>query len=83
MSVTHSARSGGIKGIFFLFSLLGDSNEYTQYTIFNIKKNITLNYPKSIAMGFSQETQERVQNSRGKRVIRVRGIKSSTVIVQK
>ena len=30
----------------------GDSNEYTQYTIFNIKKKITINYPKSAAMGF-------------------------------
>ena len=30
----------------------GDSNEYTQYTIFNIKKKITLNYPKSANMGF-------------------------------
>ena len=30
----------------------GDSNEYTQYTIYNIKKKITLNYPKSAAMGF-------------------------------
>ena len=30
----------------------GDSNEYTQYTIFNIKKKITLVYPKSAAMGF-------------------------------
>ena len=30
----------------------GDSNEFTQYTIFNIKKKITLNYPKSAAMGF-------------------------------
>ena len=30
----------------------GDSNGYTQYTIFNIKKKITLNYPKSGAMGF-------------------------------
>ena len=29
----------------------GDSNEYTQYTIFNIKKKITLNYSKSAAMG--------------------------------
>ena len=29
----------------------GDSNEYTQYTIFNIKK-ITLNYHNSAAMGF-------------------------------
>ena len=30
----------------------GDSNEYTQYTIFNIKKKITLHYRKSAAMGF-------------------------------
>ena len=30
----------------------GDSYEYTQYTIFNIKKKITLIYPKSAAMGF-------------------------------
>ena len=30
----------------------GDSNKYTQYTIFNIKKKITLNYSKSAAMGF-------------------------------
>ena len=30
----------------------GDSNEYTQYTIFSIKKKVTLKYPKSPAMGF-------------------------------
>ena len=30
----------------------GDSNEYTQYTIFNMKKKNNLNYPKSAAMGF-------------------------------
>ena len=30
----------------------GDSNEYTQYTIFNMNKKNTLNYPKSVAMGF-------------------------------
>ena len=30
----------------------GISNEYTQYTIFHIKKKITLNYPKSAAVGF-------------------------------
>ena len=29
----------------------GDSNEYTQYTIFNIKKKIIQNYPKSAAIG--------------------------------
>ena len=30
----------------------GDSNEYTQYTIFNMNNKNTLNYPKSAAMGF-------------------------------
>ena len=30
----------------------GDSNVYTQYTIFIIKKKITLEYSKSAAMGF-------------------------------
>ena len=30
----------------------GDSNEYTQYTFFNIRKKITLNDPKSAAMRF-------------------------------
>ena len=30
----------------------GDSNEYTQYTIFNISKKISRNYTKSAAMGF-------------------------------
>ena len=30
----------------------GDSNEYTQYTIFNMKKKNNLNYPKSAAIGF-------------------------------
>ena len=29
-----------------------NSNEYMQYTIFNIKKKLTLNYSKSAAMGF-------------------------------
>ena len=50
----------------------GDSNVFAQYTIFNIKKKITLNYPKSGAKGFVQGTQERVRNSRGKRAISVR-----------
>ena len=30
----------------------GESNEYTQYTIFNLNMKNTLNYPKSAAMGF-------------------------------
>ena len=55
MSVYHSTRSGSITGIFSIFFNMkvccvfllesphrGDSNEYTQYTIFNIKKE---NYP--------------------------------------
>ena len=50
----------------------GDSNEYTQNTISNIKKKITLKYPKSAAMGFSLGIQERVRNSRSIRAIRVR-----------
>ena len=65
MSVDHSARPRGIIGIFSIFFNVkvccvfslesphqGDSNENTQYTIFNINKKITLNYPKSGAMGF-------------------------------
>ena len=39
------------------------------------QKNPTLYYPKSAALRFfPQETQERVENSRGKRVISVRAI---------
>ena len=38
----------------------GDSTEYTQYAILNIKKKITLDYPKLAAMGFFQGTQKRV-----------------------
>ena len=50
----------------------GNSNEYTQYTIFNIKEEITLNYPKSAALEFSKGAQKRVRNSHGKRAISVR-----------
>ena len=51
----------------------GDSYEYKQYTIFCIKKKITLNHYKSAAIGFfSKGTQERVRNSPGKRAISVR-----------
>ena len=42
--------------VFCVFSLesphRGDSNEYIQRTIFNIKRKINLNYLKSAAMGF-------------------------------
>ena len=49
--------------VYCVFSLespqWGDSNEYTQYTIFNIKTKITLNYPKYAAMGcFSKELKK-------------------------
>ena len=30
----------------------GDSNEYTQHTIINIKKKFSLKYPKSVVMGY-------------------------------
>ena len=57
MSLKHGAMSGGIKGVsslflsnmevFCVFSLeslrRGDSNKYTQYTIFNVKRKIILN----------------------------------------
>ena len=66
MSVNHSAGSEGKIGISFrfffnikvycVFSLesphRGDSNEYTQYKIFNMKKNNTLNYSKSATMQY-------------------------------
>ena len=57
----------------------GDSNEYTQHAIINVKKTITLNYPKyiivcSYGIFFFQGTQERVRNIRGKRAISVRAI---------
>ena len=64
--------------IFCVFSLesphRGDATEYTQYSIFNIKRKIDLNYFKSAAMGFFLGTQVRVRNSQGKRAISVRDI---------
>ena len=65
MRVDNSARSGGLIRISLIFYNMkvycvislesphrGDSNEYTQYTIFNMNKKNTLNYPKSAAIGF-------------------------------
>ena len=65
--------------IYCVFSLesphRGDSNENTKYTIFSIKKKISLNYPKYAATGFFfQGNQEQVRNSHGKRAISVRAI---------
>ena len=52
--------------VFCMFSLESphrdDSNEYTYYTIFNIKKKLTLSYLKSAAMGFFLGTQKWVRN---------------------
>ena len=52
----------------------GDSNVYTQYTIFVIKTKIISNYSKSAATSgiLFLGTQERVRNSRSKRTISVR-----------
>ena len=63
--------------VFCVFSLesprRGDSYEYTQYTIFNIKKKITLLFFQICSYGvLFQGTQERVRNSRSKRAISVR-----------
>ena len=86
MGVGRGARSMGIIDMSFrsffnmmvccVFSLesphRGDSNEYKQYIIFSIKKKITLNDPKSVAMRFFRGTTGRVRNSRGKRATHVR-----------
>ena len=50
----------------------GDSNEYTQYTIFNMKKKSSINYPKSAAMGFFSKGLKNKFDC--KRVISVRAI---------
>ena len=51
----------------------GDSNEYTQYTAFNIKKRNHTKVSPIFNQGFFfLETQELVRNSRGKRAISVR-----------
>ena len=41
------------------------TNKYIhyRYTMFNTKKKITLNYPKSAAMRFFEGIQKQVQNS--------------------
>ena len=57
--------------VYCMFSLesphRGDSNEYTQYTIFNIKKRNHPKLSKICSHGFLfQETQNRVRNNHGK-----------------
>ena len=58
--------------VFGVFSLKSphrcDSIEYTQYTIFNIKRKIALNYLKSAA----RDSQARVRSSHGERAISIR-----------
>ena len=41
----------------------GDSNEYTQYTIFNMNRKNALNYPKSAAMGFFSKGQNKFETA--------------------
>ena len=65
--------------VYCVFSLesphRGDSNEYTQYTIFKIKKENCPKISQICSYGFFfQGTQEAVRNSRGKRAISVRAI---------
>ena len=61
-----------------MFSLesphIGNSNEYTQYTMFNIKKKISLNYPKSAVMRFFPRDSRTSSVRKGKKAIRVRAI---------
>ena len=92
MNVNLRAMSESIIGIFFsiflnmkvwyVFSLESphrdDSNEYTQYIIFNIYiKENQLKLSQNLQLfGFLQGTQRRVQNSRGKRAISVRATES-------
>ena len=53
----------------------GDSNEYTQNTIFSIKKENHSNFfPNLQPWYIFQGTQERVRNTQGKRAIWVRAI---------
>ena len=64
MRADNSARSGGIIRISLIFYNMkvscvfslesphgGDSNEYTQYTVFNMKKENHTKFPKSAAKG--------------------------------
>ena len=64
--------------VFSVFSIesphRGDSIQYTQYTNFNTKRKIDLNYIKFAAMGFFLGIQARVRNSSAKRAISVRAI---------
>ena len=73
--------------VYCVFSLesphRGDSYEYTQYTTFVIRKKIIPDYPKSAAMGFFLETQDRFRNNRSTRAISVRATEVLLYIVVK
>ena len=78
MSVNHSARTGlrrqngDISSLFFnmkIYCVLSlelphqdDSNEFSNYAIFNIKKKFTLNYPKYAALGLFPKDSRPVVN---------------------
>ena len=80
MSVNHSAQSIGIIGIYFLFFFnlkvycvfslesphRGDSNEYTQYTIFNLnkKKHPTLSQTCSYGLFLPGDSRMRSKQPR-------------------
>ena len=57
--------------VYCVFSL-ESPNEYTQYTIFTMKKKNNLHYTNLQLWDFFQGTRERVRNSRGNRTITVR-----------
>ena len=76
--------NGDILSIFFImkvycvFSLespqQGNSNECTQYTIFNVKKKTSQIIPNLQLWDLFHGIKERVRNSRGNRAISVRAI---------
>ena len=73
--------------VYCVFSLesphRGDSNEYTQYTIFNVKKENRPNLSLICSYGILfLGTQERVRNSCGKRAISVRATEVLLYIVE-
>ena len=55
----------------------GDSNQYTQYTIFNIRNKLTLNYLKFAGMGFLPSDSNMSSN---RRAISVRATEVTVVL---
>ena len=50
----------------------GDSDEYTQYTIFKLKRKITLNYPKSQLWDFPHGLKDELETAVVNKAISVR-----------